>query len=374
MNHPSSSSSPAPGSVQPSASPSPDVTSFSHTAGSATDASAAPPRSASEVVNQVREASRRLLSELHKVFVGQDDIIEQLIIALFARGHVLIQGVPGLGKTLLVKSIAQMLSLNFKRIQFTPDLMPADIVGTEVIVEDPATGARDFRFQHGPIFSNIVLADEINRSPSKTQAALLEAMAEQHVTAAGETRKLEQPFFVLATQNPIELEGTYPLPEAQLDRFLLMVVIDYLSEADEIAMVNATTSPDRFSLSKVFTAREILELQELVREVPAPSNVVNYAVRLVRATRPQSEGSPALVRDKVKWGAGSRASQALILAGKARALLQGRYNVAIEDVQALAQPVLRHRVIPNFHADAENITSGDIIQSLIGEVKEAAAA
>ncbi len=322
----------------------------------------------SQIVKEVADARSRIDKELRKVFVGQQDIIEELIIAMLARGHCLIQGVPGLGKTLLVKSLAQTLSLQFKRIQFTPDLMPADIIGTEIIEEDAASGKRAFRFTPGPIFSNIVLADEINRSPPKTQAALLEAMAERHVTAGGETRPLEAPFFVLATQNPIELEGTYPLPEAQLDRFLLNIIIDYLSEEEEQQMVAETTSPSTGALARVLDGPEILQLQDLVREVPASSNVVAYAVRLVRATRPGVDAAPSIVHDKVKWGAGSRASQALILAGKARALLDGRYNVSTDDVRALAAPVLRHRVIPNFHADAENITAENIIQQLLEEV------
>lgn len=322
-----------------------------------------------QTVQQVRDARNQLLEELRKVFIGQQDVVELLLISLLARGHCLIQGVPGLGKTLVVKSLAQMLNLKFKRIQFTPDLMPADILGSEVIEEDPATGRRSFRFAEGPVFCNVLLADEINRSPPKTQAALLEAMAERTVTAGGATRILDKPFFVLATQNPIELEGTYPLPEAQLDRFLLNVIIDYLSEEEEIAMVNATTSVQTGDLAKVLKQEEIIALQDLVREVPVSSNVVRYAVRLGMNSRPGNADAPAMVREKVKWGAGPRASQALILAGKARALLDGRYNVSIEDVQALAKPVLRHRVIPNFHADAENITSEDIITELLKLVK-----
>ncbi len=323
-----------------------------------------------QIIEQIGDAYSRLLNEIHKAIVGQDEAIEQIIIALLAGGHALLIGVPGLGKTLLVKSIARILSLQFKRIQFTPDLMPADIFGTEIIEEDPATGRRSFRFAKGPIFANIVLADEINRTPPKTQAALLEAMEERHVTVGGDTHLLDLPFFVLATQNPIELEGTYPLPEAQLDRFLLNVVLDYLSPEHEEKMVTSTTSPEATNLQTIFNGPEIIELQKLVREVPAPQNVVAYAVRLVNATRPQIESSSLLVREKVKWGAGSRASQALILAGKARALLQGRYNVACEDVRALAVPVLRHRVITNFHADAEGLTACDIIQSLLKTVKE----
>jgi MoxR-like ATPase len=324
----------------------------------------------SETVEKVRLAREKIFRELRKSVVGQEEVIEEIIIALLARGHALLMGVPGLGKTLLVKSIAQLFSLSFKRIQFTPDLMPADIFGTEVIEEDPSTGKRHFRYVKGPIFANIVLADEINRTPPKTQSALLEAMGEGHVTAAGITHDLEPPFFVLATQNPIELEGTYPLPEAQLDRFLLNSVMTYLSAEDEEKMVAATTSPVSSRLEALFTRQEVIDLQNLVREVPVSQNVIRYAVRLVMATRPDDASAPTRVKEMIKWGAGSRASQALILAGKARALLEGRYNVAIEDVRALALPVLRHRVITNFHAEAEGVQSSDIIRSLLKEVPE----
>lgn len=324
----------------------------------------------SEILSNIQNARERILTELQKVIIGQETVIEQMIIGLMARGHALLTGVPGLGKTLLVKSIAQTFSLSFKRIQFTPDLMPADILGTEVVEEDKTTGKRLFRFVHGPIFANIVLADEINRTPPKTQAALLEAMEERQVTAAGQTFPLEPPFFVLATQNPIELEGTYPLPEAQLDRFLINVVMNYLPEADEIRMVTETTAIQKEAPEPVFTPEEILEIQNWVRQVPVSEHVVSYAVRLAAATRPVVESSPGFVRDQVKWGAGSRASQALILAGKARALLQGRYTVAIEDVQSLAVPVLRHRIIPNFHAEAEGITADSLIQRLLETIQE----
>ena len=323
-----------------------------------------------DTVEKVRLAREKIFTEIRKSVVGQDEVIEEIIIALLARGHALLMGVPGLGKTLLVKSIAQLFSLSFKRIQFTPDLMPADIFGTEVIEEDPATGKRNFRYVKGPIFANIVLADEINRTPPKTQSALLEAMGEGHVTAAGITHDLEPPFFVLATQNPIELEGTYPLPEAQLDRFLLNSVMTYLSAEDEEKMVAATTSPVSSKLEPLFTQQEVIELQNLVREVPVSENVIRYAVRLVAATRPDNPAASSRVKEMIKWGAGSRASQALILAGKARALLEGRYNVAIEDVRALALPVLRHRVITNFHAEAEGIRSTDIIRTLLQEIPE----
>lgn len=324
----------------------------------------------SEILTNIHNARERISAELQKVIIGQDTIIEQMIIGLMARGHALLTGVPGLGKTLLVKSIAQTFSLSFKRIQFTPDLMPADILGTEVVEEDKTTGKRHFRFVHGPIFANIVLADEINRTPPKTQAALLEAMEERQVTAAGQTFPLEPPFFVLATQNPIELEGTYPLPEAQLDRFLLNVVMDYLPQADEIRMVTETTAILKETPQPVFTPEEILDIQNWVRQVPVSEHVVSYAVRLVSATRPVAVDSPDFVKDQIKWGAGSRASQALILAGKARALLNGRYTVAVEDVQALASPVLRHRIIPNFHAEAEGITADTLIARLLETIKE----
>jgi len=324
---------------------------------------------AKETVATVRRSRDRLFEELHKVIVGQDAIIDELITALFAGGHCLITGVPGLGKTLLVKNIARTLSLTFNRIQFTPDLMPADIFGTEVLEEEHGTGRRSFRFVPGPVFANIVLADEINRTPPKTQAALLEAMGEQQVTTAGRTFPLEAPFFVLATQNPIELEGTYPLPEAQLDRFLLNVVMDYLPEADEIAMVRSTTAPAGPPPSPVLSRDEILSLQKLVREVPVADDVVRFAVQLVRATRPDNPDAPAIAREKVKWGSGSRASQALILAGKARALLDGRYAVAAADIRALALPVLRHRIIPNFHAESEGIRADHIITELLKGIR-----
>ncbi len=323
-----------------------------------------------EILSQIQNARDRIKGEIEKVVIGQETIIEQLIVGLMARGHALLTGVPGLGKTLLVKSIARTFSLSFKRIQFTPDLMPADILGTEVVEEDKATGKRLFRFVHGPVFANIVLADEINRTPPKTQAALLEAMEERQVTAAGQTFTLEPPFFVLATQNPIELEGTYPLPEAQLDRFLLNLVMDYLPESDEIRMVTETTAVQEQQPDKVFGPGEILEIQNWVRQVPASRHVVRYAVRLVAATRPSNKVAPPFIKDQVKWGAGSRASQALILAGKARALLHGRYTVAVEDVRALAEAVLRHRIIPTFHAEAEGITADFVIHQLLNTIQD----
>jgi MoxR-like ATPase len=324
-----------------------------------------------EVVAKVMQARKKLTDELGKVIIGQNEILEQIAIALFSKGHVLLMGVPGLGKTLLVKSIARVFSLSFKRIQFTPDLMPADIFGTEVIEEEPGTGRHTFKFVKGPVFANIVLADEINRTPPKTQAALLEAMEEKHVTAGGTTYPLDEPFFVLATQNPIELEGTYPLPEAQLDRFLFNVVIDYLPVEDEIKMVSQTTSTAVPDLQKIFNAEEIIEIQKIVREVPVSENVVRYAVNLVSASRPKTAKATDYVNKYLRWGAGSRASQALVLAGKARALLHGRYNVSIEDIKALAGPVLRHRIVTNFNADAEGITPNDIINRLVASIPEA---
>ena len=312
----------------------------------------------------------KLLQEIRKGIVGQDQVIEQLLVTLLAKGHCLLTGIPGLGKTLLVKTLSKCLSLDFKRIQFTPDLMPADVVGTEVVDEDPNTGKRNFRFSPGPIFTNIVLADEINRTPPKTQAALLEAMEERQVTVSGETRLLDAPFFVLATQNPIELEGTYPLPEAQLDRFLLNPVIDYLSVDDEIKMVGETTGKDRDTPQSVLAANDILSLQKLTREVPAPENVVSYAVRLAASTRPNSEHSDDWTDKRVKWGAGSRGAQALILAGKARALLDGRPNVSCEDVKKVAKSALRHRVLPSFFAESEGLKSDDIIAHILEEVSQ----
>ncbi len=324
----------------------------------------------SEILGKVQSARERIFTEIRKVVIGQDEVIDQLITGLLAKGHCLLTGVPGLGKTLLVKTVADSFSLTFKRIQFTPDLMPADIFGTEIVEEDKATGQRIFRFVKGPIFANLVLADEINRTPPKTQAALLESMEERQVTAGGQTYPLAPPFFVLATQNPIELEGTYPLPEAQLDRFLLNIVMDYLPEKDEVAMVAATTAPPGEKPQKVFSPEEVQELQALVRQVPVSQHVVEYAVKLVRATRPDNTQAPEFVRKQVKWGAGSRASQALVLAGKARALLNGRYTVAVEDVKALAPPVLRHRVIPNFQAEAEGVRTDDIVRKLCEEMRE----
>lgn len=320
-------------------------------------------------VDDVKQAMDKLRSELAKEIIGQGDVVEQLVIAILSGGHALLTGVPGLGKTKLVKSIAKLFSLSFKRIQFTPDLMPSDIFGTEVMEEDSASGARMFRFIKGPVFANLVLADEINRTPPKTQAALLEAMGESSVTAAGKTYSLEAPFFVLATQNPIELEGTYPLPEAQLDRFLLNIVMDYLPIQDEVRMVKATTSDESNELQPLLDGADIVAIQKLVRQVPVSDNVVDYAVRICAATRPGSEMASRQVSEMVQWGAGSRASQAMVLAGKARALLDGRRNVACEDIRALALPILRHRVITNFKANAEGIDTTKIIAGILDSTK-----
>ncbi len=315
---------------------------------------------------RVARGRERILVEIRKSIVGQDAVIDQALIALFTGGHCLITGVPGLAKTLLIKTIAHVLDLSFKRIQFTPDLMPADITGTEVLDED--RGHRSLRFVPGPIFAQIVLADEINRTPPKTQAALLEAMQEYHVTTAGRTYPLERPFFVLATQNPIELEGTYPLPEAQLDRFMFNIVMSYLSEDEEVRVVTTTTGLDIPAPSRVFTGADIIEMQQLVRQVIVAEEVARYAVRLVDASRPGRQGDHAFVREWVKWGAGLRASQALILAAKARALILGRYHVSVADIQALAHSVLRHRIIPNFYAESEHITSDHLVDRLLEAV------
>jgi len=320
---------------------------------------------AQDALSRLNETRDRLMGEIRKGIIGQDEVIEQLLITLLARGHCLLTGIPGLGKTLLVKTLAKCLSLGFKRIQFTPDLMPADVVGSEVVDEDPATGKKSFRFSAGPIFSNIVLADEINRTPPKTQASLLEAMEERQVTVSGETRPLDAPFFVLATQNPIELEGTYPLPEAQLDRFLLNPVIDYLSVEDEIKMVGETTGVQGEESQAVLTGEDILQLQDLTRQVPAPETVVSYAVAIASASRPKSETCDDWTQKRVKWGAGSRGSQALILASKARALLDGRPNASKEDVKAMAKSGLRHRILPSFFAESEGLSSDDIIDHLL---------
>lgn len=315
---------------------------------------------------RVMDGRARILSELRKCIVGQDEVVDQVLIALFTGGHCLITGVPGLAKTLLIKTLAEILDLSFKRIQFTPDLMPADITGTEILEEH--AGTRSLRFVHGPIFAQIILADEINRTPPKTQAALLEAMQEYHVTAAGRTYQLERPFFVLATQNPIELEGTYPLPEAQLDRFMFNIVMTYLPEDDEVRVVTETTGANAPALDRVLGGPDILEFQQMVRQVIVSDEIARYAVRLVSASRPGKEGAPDFVEKYVKWGAGLRASQALILGAKARALIYGRHHVSLKDIQALALPILRHRVVTNFYAESERINSDGIVARLLERV------
>jgi MoxR-like ATPase len=317
---------------------------------------------------RLKDAFNKLKTEMAKVIVGQHAVLEELLIAIFARGHCLLIGVPGLAKTLMIHTLADALNLSYNRIQFTPDLMPSDITGTEVIQEDKATGVRQFKFLRGPVFANIVLADEINRTPPKTQAALLESMQERQVTVGGERHRLPDPFFVLATQNPIEQEGTYPLPEAQLDRFMLNILVGYPSEEEELDVVRLTTSVTRPAVSKVFSGSDILSLQELVRKVPIADHVSRYAVRITRYTRRDNESGPNFVRDYVSWGAGPRASQYLVLASKARAVLHGRYHVAVEDIRAVAGPVLRHRIITNFNAEAEGIKPDDLIERLIKSV------
>jgi MoxR-like ATPase len=315
---------------------------------------------------EVQSGRERILQELRKAVVGQDEVVDQVLMALFTGGHCLITGVPGLAKTLLIKTLAQILDLTFKRIQFTPDLMPADITGTEIL--DEAEGHRELRFIKGPIFAQIILADEINRTPPKTQAALLEAMQEYHVTTAGRTYELERPFFVLATQNPIELEGTYPLPEAQLDRFMFNVVMTYLPPEEEVRVVTQTTGVERAAPSRVLDGAAILGFQRSVREVLVADDVARYAVRLVDSSRPGRGANLDFIQKWVKWGAGLRASQAIILGSKARALMHGRHHVSVKDIQALAKPILRHRVIPNFYAEAEGIGSDRIIERLVEAV------
>ena len=313
-----------------------------------------------------------MIGEIRKVIVGQDRVVEEVLTALFARGHCLLVGVPGLAKTLLISTLADILDLSFNRIQFTPDLMPSDITGTDILQEDATTGRRHLQFLRGPIFTNILLADEINRTPPKTQAALLQSMQEYKVTASGTTYPLDLPFFVLATQNPIEQEGTYPLPEAQLDRFMLNIEIGYPDFDDEVQIVMQTTSTEKPAPRKVMEGASILRCQELVRRVPVSPFVVSYAVALAQRSRPGTADAPQFVKDFVEWGAGPRASQYLILGAKARTMLQGRYAVSIEDIQALAPSVLRHRIVPNFKAQGEGFTSLDIISRLLQEVKPSA--
>jgi len=320
-------------------------------------------------VEELASARRQILEQIEKRVVGQREVVEHLLISLFARGHCLFVGVPGLAKTLLISTLADVLNLSFNRIQFTPDLMPSDITGTDILEEDRATGKRELRFMRGPLFANIILADEVNRTPPKTQAALLQAMQEYRVTAGGRTYPLDLPFLVFATQNPIEQEGTYPLPEAQLDRFMFLVDVGYPSAEDEVQIVKTTTSSRQPALDKILSPERIVALQELVRRVPVPDHVVRYAVDLVRHTRPKEPGAPEFIAKNVSWGAGPRASQFLVLGAKARAILNGRFAASVEDVRAAARPVMRHRVLPNFHAESEGITSLRLVEQLLDLVK-----
>jgi MoxR-like ATPase len=322
-------------------------------------------------VEEMGRKKAEIISEIRKVIVGQGRVIEEILIALFCRGHCLLVGVPGLAKTLLISTLAGIMELDFNRIQFTPDLMPSDITGTDILQEDAATGRRQFQFLQGPIFTNILLADEINRTPPKTQAALLQSMQEYKVTASGRTYPLDLPFFVLATQNPIEQEGTYPLPEAQLDRFMMNIEIRYPDFDDEVQIVMQTTSNTKPAPKKIMDGPAILRYQELVRKVPVSPFVVSYAVALAQHSRPQSADTAQFVKDYVEWGAGPRASQFLILGAKARTILQGRYAVSIEDIQAIAPSVLRHRIVPNFKAQGEGISSLDIVNRLLADVTAA---
>jgi len=323
-----------------------------------------------QLLDKLIAARDQILREVRKVIIAQDEVVDQALISLFVGGHSLVTGVPGLAKTLLIRTVANVLDLTFKRIQFTPDLMPSDITGTDVIEEDRTTGHRQFQFIQGPLFANIILADEINRTPPKTQSALLEAMQEGSVTVQGTTYNLPRPFYVLATQNPIEMEGTYPLPEAQLDRFMFNINIGYLTEDQEVAVVNATTSVQDFTFERNVAGPDILEFQRLIRRVPAAESVTRYAVKLVTASRPVSPTAPDFIRRWVNWGASLRASQFLVLGGKARAVMLGRYNVSIEDIRALAYPVLRHRILLNFHAESERVKPDDVIRRLIEAVPE----
>jgi MoxR-like ATPase len=319
-------------------------------------------------VRDLAATYEQMTEQIGRVIVGQREVVEQLLMALFSRGHCLLVGVPGLAKTLLVSTVSKILHLSFKRIQFTPDLMPADITGTDILQDDPESGRRKFVFLQGPIFANMILADEINRTPPKTQAALLEAMQEHNVTAGAHTYHLPEPFFVLATQNPIEQEGTYPLPEAQLDRFMFNIVVDYPKRSEELDIMKRTTALARVELEPMLSAERILALQDVVRQVVVADHVFEYACDLVRATRPKDKGVPKFVPELVAWGAGPRASQYLILGGKARAILHGRLHVTTDDIRTVAYPVLRHRIVTTFNADAEGVTTDDIIGKLIKAV------
>lgn len=323
------------------------------------------PANEAQAVKDLAAAYERMADQIGKVIIGQKPVVEQLLMALFSRGHCLLVGVPGLAKTLLVSTVARILHLSFKRVQFTPDLMPADITGTDILQDDPETGRRRFVFLPGPLFANMILADEINRTPPKTQAALLEAMQEHHVTAGGQTYRLPEPFFVLATQNPIEQEGTYPLPEAQQDRFMFNIRVEYPNRAEEIQIMKATTGTAKPELAPLLDGKQILQFQQVVRQVVVAEHIFSYVADLVRATRPKEKDVPKWVPELVSWGAGPRACQYLILGGKARAVLHGRVHVTTDDIKAVAFPVLRHRILTTFHADADGITSDDIIQKLI---------
>ena len=321
-----------------------------------------------QLVEKLNETVKKIKEEIAKIIIGQDEIIDQLLISLLSRGHCLLVGVPGLAKTLLIKTLAEVMDLKFSRIQFTPDLMPSDITGTELIEEDPVTKKRDFRFVSGPVFANVILADEINRTPPKTQAALLEAMQEHKVTVAGVTYTLTEPFFVLATQNPIEQEGTYPLPEAQLDRFMFNLWLDYPSFKEEIQIVQSTTSEYEPKLSKVVSGEEIIGFQDLVRKVPVAENVIEFAVNAANKTRPNYDNSPQFIKNWISWGAGPRASQYLILAAKTKAVTEGRFSPNIDDVKFAMIPTLRHRIITNFSAEADGINSVEVIKKLLVEL------
>ena len=334
-----------------------------------TDKPAAEVTDPSAGAREINEAFARLATEVHKVIVGQDEVLNELLMAIFCGGHALVVGVPGLAKTLLISTLAKTMSLGFSRIQFTPDLMPSDMTGTEVIEEDKTSGARELRFVKGPIFSNVILADEINRTPPKTQAALLEAMQERQVTAGGVRHPLPQPFFVLATQNPIEQEGTYPLPEAQLDRFMFNIKIDYPTEDQELEIVRQTTSVEERQVTAVLTGEEVLRIQNLVRQVPVADHVLRYVLRLVRSTRiREASEKPDIVQNYVSWGAGPRASQYLVLAAKAKAILSGASHVMPEHIRAVALPVMRHRIITNFNAEADGVTTDDIVNELVDRI------
>ena len=322
----------------------------------------------SPAIGRLREARARILGQLEQVIVGQNQVIEELLISLFSRGHCLLEGVPGLAKTLMISTLARTMNLSFARIQFTPDLMPADITGTEVIEENRSTGQREFRFREGPLFAHVVLADEINRTPPKTQAALLEAMQERQVTVGRVRHPLHDPFFVLATQNPIEQEGTYPLPEAQLDRFMFNIVVKYPTAAEELRILKQTTSGDEPELTTALTGKQILALQEVVRRVPVADHVFVYARDLVRATRPNEPEAPTFVKDYISWGAGPRAGQYLILGAKAKAILSGRFHATTDDVKSIAKPVLRHRIVTTFHADSEGLTPDNVIDMLLEKI------